>query len=125
MLNVAYGYSRLLTYTVMDQTGNQAIRQAGLTATEVVYKVSSNPANIGGDRTTSGQTAADGTFCDVQSFSYSAAPPPQPGEYLKLKQYINITVPGRGDAVRINCINQQYNDVTITDVTSNPNATCQ
>jgi len=47
------------------------------------------------------------------------------GDYIKAKQLLNITLSGRLDAVRVNCLNQQYNDVTITDTTSNPNATCQ
>lgn len=99
--------------------------QTGMTAAEQVYKVISNPANTGGDFTSSAPVQSDGTFCDIQAFFTTSPPAPQSGNYLKLKQYINITMPGRLDAVRVNCINQQYNDVSITDTTSNPNATCQ
>lgn len=122
---VAWGYSRLLTYTVLDQTGNRPITQTGMDATEDVRKVSSNPANAGGDVMVTVPVAADGTFCDVLAFFTSASPPPQPGDFLKNKQTLTITVPGRTDVVRVNCMNFQSNDVTLTNVTSTPNATCQ
>lgn len=124
IVTVAYGYSRLLTYTVKDQSGN-TIAAAGMTATEQVYKVSSNPPNAGGDFTSSAPVGGNGTFCDIQALFHTTAPAPVSGEYIKAKQEITITLPGRADLVRRNCLNQQYNDVTITDVTSNPNATCQ
>ncbi|HBB94091.1 MAG TPA: hypothetical protein DC054_01755 [Blastocatellia bacterium] len=124
LVPVAYGYSRLLTYTVLDQSG-AAITQTGMTATEQVYLVSSFPAGSGGDFTKSVPVGADGTFCDVQALYHETSPAPVSGEYIKSKQLLNITVPGRLDAVRVNCLNAQYNDVTITDTTSNPNATCQ
>jgi len=124
IVSIAYGYSRLLTYTVLDQTGT-AITQTGLTATEQVYLVSSYPVGSGGDFTSNVAVGADGTFCDVQALYHGTPPAPQSGEYIKLKQYINITTSGRLDAVRVNCLNDQYNDVSITDTTSNPNASCQ
>jgi len=118
-----YGYSRLLTYTVLDQDGH-AFAYSGYEATEQVYAVSCNPSNSCHDATKTGPVnKADGTFCDIQAFFTNSPPPPQQGEYIKLKQLINITTAGHLWALRVNCINQQYNDVTIT--ATNANDTCQ
>ena len=124
LVPVAYGYSRLLTYTVLDQT-RAAITQTGMTATEAVYLVSSFPPGSGGDFEKSVSIASNGTFCDVQALYHETSPAPASGEYIKAKQLLNITLPGRLDAVRVNCLNQQHDDVTITDTTTNPNASCQ
>lgn len=124
VVSVAYGYSRNLTYTVLDQN-NKAIKKAGMTATENVTKVASNPSNIGGNTQASAPTASNGTFCDVQAFFSTTSPAPPSGTYIKSKQVITITLNSNTYTVRINCLDQQYNDVTITDVTSTPNATCQ
>jgi hypothetical protein len=125
LVSTAYGYSRLLTYTVLDQDGH-AFAHSGYSATEEVFAVSCNPSNACHDaENTVPVNSSNGTFCDVQAFFTTAAPAPVQGEYIKLKQYLNITTTGHLWALRINCINQQYNDVTITDTTSNPNATCQ
>ncbi len=109
----------------MDQTGTTPITQSGMTATEAVYRVSSNPAGIGSDASATVPVTSIGTFCDIHAFDYTLPPPPQLGEYIKAKQIITIAVPGRADVVRVNCIDLQYDDVHMTDTTANPSATCQ
>jgi len=66
---------------------------------------------------------SDGTFGDILAFCVSAPPPPQPGEY-KNKQVLTITL-DKSYQIRTNCVDFESGDVTLTDVTSNPNATCQ
>lgn len=124
LVSTAYGYSRLLTYTLKDQDGD-TFAHSGYEATEQVYAVSCNPTTACHDFSKTVPVASNGTFCDVQAFYTNTSPPPQQGEYNKLKQLLNVTTPGYGYALRVNCINQQYNDVTITDSTSNPDASCQ
>jgi len=95
-----------------------------MTAAEDVNQVSSNPSTMNGTFFISGVTIdANGQFCDVQAFFTSSSPPPQPGEFLKQKQRIDVQIPGKAWTVRWNCINKQSNDVTIT--VGNQNATCQ
>jgi hypothetical protein len=124
--SAAYGYARFPVYVVLDQRGTP-ISQGGMTATEAVYKVSANPVNIAPDLYESSTTVNpyDGTFCDTLALFNPTPPAPQSGHYAKTKQFLNITMPGRSDTVRVNCLNAQYNDVSITDTTSNPNASCQ
>jgi hypothetical protein len=123
--SVAYGYARFPIYVVLDQRGH-AISQSGMTAAEAVYKVSANPGSLVPDLYESSKAVnPDGTFCDTLVLFSTIAPGPQSGNYAKTKQLLNITMPGRLDAVRVNCLNFQYNDVSITDTTSNPNASCQ
>ena len=126
LLSVCYGYSQLVTYTVLDQTG-AAILNSSLTASENVTVVSSNPS--GGKTTTATKPVplnSAGQFRDVLAFCFNAPPPPQPGEFVKSKQALTINAATRTyNNLRINCLDQESSDVTITDVTSTPSATCQ
>jgi hypothetical protein len=123
LIPVAYGYSRLITYTVLDQDGQQ-IKRSGMSATEDVHKVSSNPGNIDGDVFTTGVTVnSNGQFSDIQAFFKISPPAPQPGEFLKQKQRIDIQRPGIAWTVRWNCINKQSNDFTLT--ITDANGSCQ
>ena len=120
-----FGYSRLLTYTVLDQDGH-TFAHSGYEAEEQFHAVSCNPSP---DACEDGSSTTDvdqsqGTFCDVQSLTTLAPPAPQTGQYSKLKQIISITTSGHLWVVRVNCINKQSNDLTITDTTSTPDAAC-
>jgi hypothetical protein len=48
--------------------------------------------------------------------------PPQPGQFIVKKQ--TITLHSTGITVRINCLDYEATDVTVTDVTSTPGTTC-
>jgi hypothetical protein len=123
---VCYGYERRLTYTVLDQfTPPKPIQNATMSATEVVTKVSSNPSNAGGNFTITVAVGSDGKFGDILAFCAGTPPPPQPGQFIKDKQAITVTLKGVGYPVRTNCADFESNDVTLTDVTGNPGATCQ
>jgi hypothetical protein len=117
----AYGYSRNLQYYLLDQYG-RVINKSGFTAIEEVYKVSSNPPTTPPDHYEKSAAINGGWFCDVQAL-YTAAPGPGPGQYFKAKQYLNVTNPGHGWALRVNCLDLEYNDVYITE--TNSEATCQ
>ena len=112
-----WGYSRCGTFTLQDQAG-AAIVTGSLTASEMVTTISSNPPGL---RTnTGGGTLMNGTFQDFWSFVAVAPPPPQPGEFAKVRQNITITNAGANltySNIRINCLDFEYNDVTVTDIT--------
>ena len=63
-------------------------------------------AEAGSDFSSSVAVTSIGTFCDVQAFFTTSAPATQSGEYIKAKQFLSITVPGRNDSVRVNCLDQ-------------------
>lgn len=112
-----WGYSRCGTFTLQDQAG-AAIVTGSLTASEMVTTISSNPPGL---RTnTGGGTLVNGAFQDFWSFVAGAPPPPQPGEFAKVRQNITITNAGANltySNIRINCLDFEYNDVTVTDIT--------
>src|SRR5579884_3940885 len=112
-----WGYSRCGTFTLQDQAG-AAIVTGSLTASEMVTTISSNPPGL---RTnTGGGTLVNGTFQDFWSFVAVAPPPPQPGAFAKVRQNITITNAGANltySNIRINCLDFEYNDVTVTDIT--------
>ena len=112
-----WGYSRCGTFTLMDQNG-VAITRGSFTATESGSKVASNPASI--PVHTGGGNLTNGTFQDFWAFVAVTAPPPQPGEFIKVFQRITIRDNESGTAypdIRINCLDFESNDVTVTDIT--------
>ena len=119
-----YGYSQTETYTVLDQNGN-AIAESGVTANETITGVSANPSGTVNSSPGPIGVNSEGQFLDYQSFGFSSPPAPQPGEYLKTKQTISITLAGTSYQVRINCIDAGYSSVTITDVTDDSGASCK
>ncbi|HEV2224274.1 MAG TPA: hypothetical protein VGR84_14855 [Candidatus Acidoferrales bacterium] len=113
-----WGYSRCAAFTLLDQNGHQ-ITSGSFTATEVVTTVNSNPpglqANQGGGALTSG------AFQDFWAFTAKAPPPPQPGEFVIVRQNIMITNNSTGTQypnIRVNCLNFQSTDVTAKDITT-------
>ena len=123
---VFYGYTRYIDYQVLDQRGpGFAIMSDGMTQREVLIVTAKNPANQGTPMAGMGPVKTDGTFCDLQAYGLASPPPPQPGEFIKIKQTLIVTVAKQDYTVRINCLDKEFDDVTITDVTSTPQATCQ
>ena len=119
-----YGNAQTETYTVLDQNGN-VITGSGMTASEKIQFVSSNPTGYTTSSPSPVSVNAEGQFDDYQSFGFTTSPPPVKGQYLKTKQTISVTLNNKNYTVRVNCINATYNNFVITDVTSTPSATCQ
>jgi hypothetical protein len=119
-----YGNAQTETYTVRDQDGT-TMTQGGMTAMETIQFVSSNPGGYITKNPNPVTVNSQGQFSDYQSFGFSVPPPPMQGEYLKTKQTITIQLNSRQYTPRVNCINDTYNNIIITDVTSTPGATCQ
>jgi hypothetical protein len=70
---------------------------------------------------------ASGAFFDhvglIQPDTYPAL---QPGNFLKVKQFLTVTNKLKSyNNLRINCHNMQWDSDTLTDVTRTPNASCQ
>lgn len=90
-----------------------------MAASENITVVSSNPSGVVNSTPASGFRKCPGDNLLTSSRSDSEAlPPPQPGEYVKSKQTISIQVAGHSYQVRVNCIDAEYNAVTITDQTA-------
>jgi hypothetical protein len=123
--SVFYGYLRLGTYTVVDKNGN-AIKNAKMTAAEKIDNVTSNPPNpVSFNANTPVPVDANGQFLDDLVFGFSNAAP-APGQFIKERQTATIATKAQSyPKIRVNCLDKEYNDVTVTDVTGNPNATCQ
>jgi Glucodextranase, domain B/IPT/TIG domain len=123
---LVWGWGRLVTYTIEDAQGNP-IKQKGMSANERIQLVNSNPPQ----QTTFFQPVEQpatnkGVFHDGLIFGTHASPAPVAGDFAKDKQWINVfTKAAAYPNLRINCLDLEYNDGTITDVTNNPNATCQ
>lgn len=118
-----WGYSRCLTYRLMDQASNP-IQSANYTAMETFEAVSSNPQGIGHTSANNG-LAENGTFDDFLAFVTLSSPPPEPGMFIKEKQTFTIrnNQTGTDYVLRKNCLHFQHSDVTVTDITTG--GTCQ
>jgi hypothetical protein len=117
LIGVRWGYSRCLTYTLLDQNGT-SITVGDYTASENVVTISSNPPGVQGYNISVDVTS--GTFGDFLAFLAKSPPAPQPGEYITSKQTITITDNKSGKtypSIRTNCLHFQYNDVSVTDIT--------
>lgn len=126
LVKVAYGYARFATYTILDSSENP-IKNQQMSAAETVTKVASNPAN-GNTVSAKGFQAvnANGEFRDALSFSFPTPPPPVSGQFVKSKQELAVKTKAQTyQDLRVNCADFEYNDVTVTEVTDDPNATCQ
>jgi len=120
---VAYGYARFPTYTVLDQNGNQ-LKQGGWQVLELVeWTAFSSPPNKN-PFTKTAAVGSDGTFFDIQALYSLTPPPPGPGVFYKGRQSLTILKPGQAYLVRTNCLDQEYNDVTITDTSTNLGNPC-
>jgi hypothetical protein len=121
-----YGYAHPFRYSVKDQAGI-AIISPNMTQTEYLQFASSNVMQPTTYPPSSSPVRENSGFDDVLAFGFPSSPAPQPGQYLKQKQTISISLVGGGFSgiVRVNCLNKQYNDVSIIDITATPDASCQ
>jgi hypothetical protein len=67
---------------------------------------------------------SNGQFSDYVGLCFASPPPPQQGEFTVARQTIKILQGGATYTVRVNCLNQQYTNTSITNVTGNPTS-CQ
>lgn len=120
---VRWGYSRCAVFTALDQSGIAIVTNV-LSASETVPTVSSNPAGLRAK--VGGGSLVNGTFQDFWSFVAISSPAPQPGQFVKARQTITLTNTNASltyPSVRINCLDFESSDVTVTDITSA--GTCQ
>jgi hypothetical protein len=109
-----YGYQRCVNYQVKDQDGDdiQAVLSVSEAETVVDQNISTSLNN--GNNSTN----ADGQFQDDLALLNTS---PLPGNACSiLKQ--SFTATGNSSPIRVNCLQYSSTDVTITDVTSNPNS---
>lgn len=113
-----YGYEECEAYTVLDQYSD-TIYPEGLQFDEDVQVVDTNvglTSSMG-----SGVTDSTGILRDMLALG-SAGHAPNPGDYAVEKQ--TITLHSTGATVRVNCLDKEYTDVSVTDITSAPGTTC-
>jgi hypothetical protein len=113
-----YGYEECESYTVLDQNKNQ-IKEEGMVFDE---RVQITDTNVGlTTYTSSGYTDTNFFLKDMLSLG-SSTKAPSPGSYAVAKQ--TLTLHSSGATVRVNCLDFEATDVTVKDITSNPNVTC-
>jgi hypothetical protein len=113
-----YGYKECESYTVLDQNKNQ-IMQAGIEFDENVQITSTNV----GLNSYTGGGFTDGAFNVKDMLALgSATAAPAPGSYAVAKQ--TWTLHSSGATVRVNCLDFEATDVTVTNITSTPTVTC-
>ena len=115
-----FGYQECESYTVFDK-GNppKQIVRAGIAFDEQMDIVATNMNSQHSQG--NGNTNDKGILVDDLNLGTNVAPP-QPGQYIVKKQ--TITLHSTGVTVRVNCLDYEATDVTVTDITSAPNAAC-
>jgi hypothetical protein len=117
---VWYGYQECESYTVWDKgSPPKQIVRAGITFNEDVKLVASSTG--GADYTSSGYTDNNGVLKDLLGSGSPISAPP-PGSYTLYRQTISLA--STGITVRVNCIDFEATDVTVTDITSTPGTQC-
>ncbi len=98
-----------------------------MSANEQIERVASNPQQgVAHFAPVPVPVSKKGVFYDGLFFGFPGPPAPVPGQFIKNKQWINVfTKAAAYPNLRINCIDQEFDDETITDVTSTPDATCE
>jgi hypothetical protein len=111
----AYGYQRCLIYQVKDQNSNDI--QQNLVVNETVSVV--DPGNVTSNlHTGNSSTNPAGQFEDGLVLIGTSTIASNACEILKQ----SFTATGNASPIRVNCLKFGSSDVTITDVTSNPNS---
>jgi len=110
---VFYGYSRCPDYVVLDQA---SVR---IDAAMVIREdVTVQATNVGlTSHTGDGATDSTGLFKDFLAFGNSTTGP-QPGDFAINRQILSVAIGAQSFTVRVNCMNYQATDVTVTDRTS-------
>jgi hypothetical protein len=110
---VAYGYSQIFEYRVLDQKG-KPFRRAGMKAHEDVLFVS---GNVGVDHDLPGGTVAiddEGRFADLQALFTETYPPLPAGSFLKFKQIVTVNYKNEDYLLGVVCIEQRVDEVVLT-----------
>ncbi len=123
-----YGYAYCATATILDKDHN-AIKNQPFRVWETIQPVAKNPQSLPINLfTTQGKgmyAHNDGTFNDSVAFWFPSQGP-QPGWFFKAKQFLTVTNKLKSyNNLLILCHDYQWNFSTITDVTANPDASCQ
>ena len=116
-----YGYQECEDYTVLDSNGN-AIKRFGIQIDESFGIPTTSPGLTVHFNKRSGWTDETGTLTDELARGTQNPPPPAPGSYILEQQ--TLTIHDTGAAVRVNCLDYEATDVTVTDITKNPNTPC-
>lgn len=119
-----YGYEECASYTVLDHgTPAQPIRRAGIGFDEDFGRATQNGDFTVNQQTQNGSTLdlPRGILLDNLFWGFPANPIPAGYYYL---QQQTITLHNTGAVVRVNCLDFEATDVTVTDVTNNPGAQC-
>jgi hypothetical protein len=109
-----HGYQRCVTYQVKDQNGNDmaAVLSVSETVTVVDQNINTNMNNG------NSSTNAAGQFLDGLALLSTSTLPSTACSIIKQ----SFTATGNSSPIRVNCLQYRSTDVTITDVTSNPNS---
>jgi hypothetical protein len=119
--NQFWGYRRCGNYQVVDQDG-VAINKV-ISITEAIT-TQAHTVDLG---TTSGgaNSNSSGQVVDTDAFGFVTSPAPVSGQYAVVRLVWSTTVNGSTVYLRVNCMDYEYNDVTMTDSTSSgPTVTC-
>ena len=110
-----YGYQRCVTYRVKDQNGADWVGVLGISEVVAVVDQNINTNMSNGNSSTN----AAGQFLDDLALLSTATLKADACSIIKQ----SFTATGNDLAIRVNCLQYNSTDVTITDVTSNP-ASC-
>jgi len=114
-----WGYSRCVTYQLLDQnTPAKPIEGGNYTAQETFTLVSANVPFTPHNQ--NNPLNADGVFLDFLGLTTTKSPGPTSGQFIIEMQSITILDNNTGTTypIRKNCLNFQYNDVTLKDITA-------
>lgn len=120
---IAYGYSQLFEYTVLDQK-RRPMRRTGMKARENVVYVT---GNIGISQNISGATVTvneEGRFSDLQSLYTDKYPPLPAGSFIKFKQMVTVSYKDEDFLLGVVCIEQRAEEVVLTAY-SRTDVTCK
>jgi len=109
-----YGYQRCVTYQVKDQDGGnmQAVLKIAEAVTVIDQNINANMNNGNSSTNAAGQFLDGLVLVSTSTLRTNAC--------SIVKQ--SFTATGNSSAIRVNCLQFSSTDVTITDVTSNPNS---
>ena len=119
-IGVRWGYVRCVTYTLGDQQSPPfTIRKAGISIHEDVSVRATNIATASFTRDYS--TDGNGRIADFLALLGTTSTSIPTNACTYAKQTLSTVVSGSSRTLRINCLHYTATDVSITDITSNPN----
>jgi hypothetical protein len=114
VLDQFWGYRRCATYQVNDQNGN-AIQRVLFVNEDVTLQAHSVDLSVGSGGS---NTSSQGQVVDTLAFGFNSAPAPEPGDFAVVRQVWSTTVNSQTVTLRVNCVDYESSDVTVTDSTS-------